>query len=107
MKIFNLSIIWIYLISKIFSNKLQRCGFNLIRRPKRILIKQEESLERSLLSNEDWTPIRIILDYSDIEKNIDKINKKDYDDLKFKIMPKAKEVLEKILKVKRVSNGNM
>ena len=56
------------------------------------------------LKSDHWEPIRIHLDYSFIERDLTKFNKKDLDALKNKIMPKTKEVFENILKVKRIKN---
>jgi len=76
------------------------CGINLLRTPKRILFKNEGEDIRNLKS-EQWEPLRIHLDYSNIENNLGKISANDYNDLKDKIMPKTKEIFEKLLKVKR------
>ena len=42
-----------------------------------------------------------------IENNLDKINKKDFEDLKEKIMPKTKKILESLLSVKRLSTNSL
>jgi hypothetical protein len=86
------------------------CGLSFLKRPKRILVSQENENRRHL-KEETWEPLRIHLDFSMIENNLDKFNKKDLLDLKEKIMPKTKQVLEKLLKVKRLNrlklpNGN-
>ena len=84
----------------------QKCGFDLLKKPKRVLISQENESSRTLL-NTNWTSIKIHLDYSMIENNLDKINKKDFEDLKEKIMPKTKKILESLLSVKRLSTNSL
>lgn len=84
----------------------QKCGFDLLKKPKRVLISQENESSRTLL-NTNWTSIKIQLDYSMIENNLDKINKKDFEDLKEKIMPKTKKILESLLSVKRLSTNSL
>jgi hypothetical protein len=77
------------------------CGIDLLKRPKRILIKQEDESGRSL-QEADWEPLRIHLDFSFIENNVgSKFKMQDFIDLKEKIMPKTQEVFQKLLKVKR------
>ena len=88
---------------KIFHSKSKSpCGIDKIKIPKRTLIKQERENFRILREN-NWEPIRIHFDYSYLENGIGTtINKSDLIDLKEKIMPKTHQVLEKLLKVKRV-----
>lgn len=76
------------------------CGIQYLKKPKRILFKPEDEDSRYLKSN-DWQSLRIHLDFSNIQNNIGKFSVEDLNDLKDKIMPKTKEVLEKLLKVKR------
>jgi hypothetical protein len=87
----------IILFQNIYSHP---CGIQYLKTPKRILFKSEGEDTRHLKS-EDWQPLRIHLDYSSIQNNIGTFSKEDYNDLKDKIMPKTKEILEKLLKVKR------
>lgn len=92
----------------IFNNfyvNTHHCGINLLKRPKRMLVSQENVTMRSLLQ-ESWEPIRIHLDFSQIENNVGRFLKQDLIDLKEKILPVAKEVFQKLLKVKRVL-GNL
>ena len=86
----------------------ERCGFDLLKRPQRKLITQENESSRTLL-NTNWAPIKIHLDYSMIEKDLDngKGNSKDYKDLKEKVMPKTKKILESLLSVKKSTNSLM
>jgi hypothetical protein len=79
------------------------CGINLLNKPKRVLVPQENESMRSL-KEESWEPLRIHLDFSLIENNLGKFDKQDLIDLRDKIMPKTKEVFEKLLKVKRVAS---
>jgi hypothetical protein len=51
-------------------------------------------------SGEEWTPIKIHLDFSEIENNIEKFKKTDLIYLKEKIMSKSKSVFEKIIEVR-------
>lgn len=88
---------------KKLKTKKHVCGTDLVKTPRRIYVKQEEPSYR-ILNEKNYEPIRIHFDFSYIENNLDVINKKDLIDLKQKIIPKAKEVFEKILKVKRLSN---
>lgn len=80
-----------------------RCGIDLLKKPKRVLIKQENE-NRRVLKDGEWEPIRIHLDFSYIENNLGKISKDDLVDLKEKIMPKMQEVFQKLLKVKRIQH---
>jgi hypothetical protein len=79
------------------------CGIDFLKKPQRVLIKQENE-NRMLLEKEEWEPIRIHLDFSYIENNIGRMKKQDYIDLKEKIMPKTQDVFQKLLKVKRIQH---
>jgi hypothetical protein len=94
-------ICFLFIFNTIYVNT-HHCGIGLLKRPKRMLVAQENVTMRSLMQ-ESWEPIRIHLDFSQIENNVGRFLKQDLIDLKEKILPKAKEVFEKLLKVKRVS----
>ena len=76
------------------------CGIGLLNKPKRVLVAQENETKRSL-AEQSWDSLRIHLDYTLIENNLGKFAKQDVIDLKTKIMPRRKEVLEKLFKIKR------
>jgi hypothetical protein len=94
----TLYLIVLFLVLDLYTS--HPCGMEFLKKPERVLLKQENDSIR-MLKSEDWEPIRIHLDFSMIENNIGKFSKKDLTDLKEKIMPKTKEVFEKLLKVKR------
>ena len=79
------------------------CGIDFLKIPKRTLLKQEGENYR-LLKEDKWENLRIHMDFSFIENNIGKFDKKDLIDLKEKIMPKTQEVFQNLLKVKRIQN---
>lgn len=91
------------IILNIKSSIAHFCGISHLNKPKRILVPQENESMRSL-KEENWEPLRIHLDFSLIENNLGKFDKQDLLDLRDKIMPKTKEVFEKLLKVKRVAS---
>jgi hypothetical protein len=78
------------------------CGIEYLKKPKRIFVSQEKDNMRHL-KEEQWEPLRVHLDFSLIENNLGKFKKQDFIDLKEKIMPKTRQILEKLLKVKRIS----
>jgi len=84
------------------------CGIDFLKTPKRIYIPEENSQipSRKLNIETKWEPIRIHFDFSYIENNIkdNTISKNDLIDLKEKIMPKAKEVFQNLLRVRRIKN---
>ena len=75
------------------------CGIGFLKKPKRILFKNNEDVRN--LKSQEWESLRIHLDFSNIKNNLGKFSNDDYLDLKDKIMPKTKEILEKLFKVKR------
>lgn len=77
-----------------------KCGTSLLK-SKRVLTTPLEDTDNRYLSSSVYNKIRIHLDYSFIEKNMDKFNKEDLEDIK-KIMHKAKDIYEKILTVKTI-----
>jgi hypothetical protein len=101
MKIILFSTIICYLLEIVFN----KCGIDFLKKPKRVFLKQQNENKR-LLKEADWEPIRIHLDFSFIENNVGrgKVNKIDLLDLRDNIMPKTKDILEKLLKVKRIQN---
>lgn len=76
------------------------CGLKYLKKPKRILISQEDDDNKRMLKELKWDNIRIHLDFSAIENNLGKFNKTDLIFLRDHIMKKAKSVFEKILKVR-------
>ncbi len=102
----NLNIILKYMIFVFNIGKiLSDCGLKFLKKPQRILVKQNSDIHKTrILIEEKWENIRIHLDYSAIENNIDKLNKTDIRYLQYDIMPKAKEIFEKIIKVRRNTN---
>jgi hypothetical protein len=96
----------LFVISVILKKITTRCGIEKIFEkdggPNRMLIEQEDE-DRRLLLEDDWRPLRIHLDYSYIENNLNNtIHKHDLIDLKERIMPKTQQVFESLLKVKRI-----
>ncbi len=85
------------------SHKNKRCGIDLMKIPKRTLLHQDGESKRMLKEN-NWDNLRIHMDFSFIENNIGKFDKKDLIDLKEKIMPKTQQIFEGLLKVKRIQN---
>ena len=86
----------------------KRCGFEYLSQSKshtQLQVKLAgESIfpnkrSRSLLKH-DYKNLRIHLDYSQIERSLDKFSNEDLEALRTKIMPKAAEIYEKILKIK-------
>jgi hypothetical protein len=100
-KLFHFLFLFFSLLEYVVSHK--GCGIDLLKKPNRVLVKQENENKR-MLTQGDWEPIRIHLDFSYIENNLDRMKKQDYIDLKEKIMPKTAQVFEKILKVKRIQH---
>ncbi len=100
-KLFLFQFIFLFLFELIYSHR--SCGIDFLKKPQRVLIKQEKE-NRRMLTQGDWEPIRIHLDFSYIENNLGRMKRQDYIDLKEKIMPKTAEVFEKILKVKRIQH---
>ncbi len=100
------------------NHKKHFCGIELLKTPKRILIPEEDFNNKSFktikrlnvneLTNTEskWEPIRIHFDFSFIEENLNLklIKEKNLIDLKETIIPKAKQVLESLLNVKRIRN---
>lgn len=78
----------------------RHCGVDFIKPPPRHMIDIQKENLRNLKSS-DWGHIRIHFDFSYLNNNRDKISNEDYKDLTEKIMPKTKEILEKLLKVKQ------
>lgn len=77
------------------------CGVEYLKAKRELTTPLGDQNQR-YLSTTEFEPIRIHLDFSFIENHMNKFNKQDLIDLKEKIMPKTKEVFEKILKVKRI-----
>ena len=77
------------------------CGVGFLQ-AKRELITPIEDKSNRYLAKSEYDNLRIHLDYSFIENNIEKFNQQDLIDLKEKIMPKTKSVFEKLLKVQRI-----
>jgi hypothetical protein len=99
----NIVFIFIFFIAfiiKVFENK-RVCGIDLLKKPKRVLVKQDDSQGR-FLKEDNWEPIRIHLDFSYLENNVGRISKEDMIDLTEKIMPKTQEIFQNLLKVKRI-----
>jgi len=96
------------------TNKKHFCGTDLLKTPKRILVPEAPLPFSSSASAkrygsgepQKWEPMRIHFDFSYIEQKVSEgiIKQKDLNDLKDKIMPKAKEVFEGLLRVKRIRN---
>lgn len=84
------------------SAKNHRCGVDLLKKPKRVLVDVEKDNMRNL-KNSSWEQFRVHFDFSYLNNNKDKISLKDYTDITEKIMPKTKEVLEKLFKVRRLN----
>lgn len=80
---------------------VSRCGLDILK-SKRILVNSIGEKQDRYLSKQTFEPLRIELDYSLIENNLEKINKDDLIYLKEKIMPKTKKVFEELLKVQRI-----
>lgn len=78
----------------------RRCGVDLIKPSEKVMIDMKKDNLRNLKSS-PWENIRIHFDYTYLINHKDKISKEDVTDLTEKIMPKTKEILEKLLKVKR------
>ena len=76
------------------------CGSGFLK-THRVLSKPPGETTR-YLSEDKWESLRIHLDYSFIENNIGKFDKQDLIDLKEKIMPKTAQVLQNLLKVRRL-----
>lgn len=82
------------------------CGYELLKHhiihnPQRVKPIGDDS---RYLASESYEPIRIHLDFSFIERDLSKFKKKDLEALKDYIMPKTKEVFERIINVKRLKN---
>jgi len=92
-------------------SKKHFCGTDLLKTPKRILIP-EEPLSSSLtpkrlnIHGQKWEPLRIHFDFSYISQKVSEgiIKHKDLLDLQEKVMPKAQEVFQRILSVKRIKS---
>jgi len=83
----------------------KKCGLEFLKRPKRILINQgANDKTRYLKEEKNWKNIKIHLDFSSIENNIDggKYKKNDLIVLRDHIMKKAKEVFEQLIQVRPV-----
>lgn len=82
-------------------NSHKRCGVDKIPKDyrKRVMLRQNDQSFRKT-EGTIWQKLRIHFDFSFIEKNIKKINKKDYIALKDKLLPKTKEVFSQIIKVR-------
>lgn len=93
----------IILISVLVSVNSRGCGLEFLKNTKSQLIKPIGD-EGRYLKEDEFEPLRIHLDYSLIENNMHLYNKEDLKSLKEHIMPKTKEVYEKILKVKRLKS---
>lgn len=78
-----------------------KCGIDYLK-PKRTLTNLIDEQSQRYLTKQEFQPLRIHLDYSFIENNMDKFNNQDFVDLKDKVMPKTKEVFEKLLQVQRI-----
>lgn len=77
----------------------RKCGTDFLKAKKAFNTVKEE--EQRSLSSQEFEPIRIHFDYSLIDKDA---NALDFADIRDKIMPKTKEILESLLKVKRIPN---
>ena len=90
------------------------CGTDLLKTPKRILVPEEPlpliTSSKRIMNQpnleQKWESLRIHFDFSYIEQKVTEgiIKQKDLSDLKEKIMPKAKEVFQGLLKVKRIKS---
>lgn len=105
MKIILLIILFSYLLFEVDSH--EGCGLKFLKVPKRKYLSINSSNNKieyrkgNANIDDEWAPIRIHLDYSGIEENKGKFNKTDLIYLRDKIMSKAKEVFEKLIKVRR------
>lgn len=92
----------IILISEIIHTVTSHsCGIDYLK-ARRVLTIPMGDKDQRYLSSSEFDTLRIHLDYSFIENNMDKFKKQDLVDLKEKIMPKTKQVFESMLKVQRV-----
>ena len=98
----NLFMILITIIGSIYS---RHCGAHLLK-ANRELVKAGNDVPKRQLQEAVHSPLRIHLDFSFIDNKIEKFNRQDVIDLKEKIMPKAVQVFQNLLKVKRLS-GNL
>jgi hypothetical protein len=94
-------LIFIQVIFNLYPFVDSRCGLDLLKKPKRVLVEQEIEGDVRNLNSASWKPLKIHLDFSMIENNIGKFDKNDLRDLKERIMPKAQNVLEGLFKVKQ------
>ena len=97
----NISIVLVYFSNTFINSHSHKCGIEYLQ-AQRKLSKIPGDSQNRYLSSAEYEPIRIHLDYSMIENNLEKFNKEDLIDLKNRIMPKTKEIFEKLLKVKRL-----
>jgi hypothetical protein len=80
----------------------KHCGAHLLK-AHRELVRAGNDIPKRQLQEAVHSPLRIHLDYSFIDSKIEKYKKQDVIDLKEKIMPKAAEIFQRLLKVKRIS----
>jgi len=102
--IFICYVFQIILIEKIIC---EMCGLKYLKKPKKILVNQGINDKSRYLKSkqENWENIRIHLDFSPIENNIGKFDKNDLINLRDHIMVKAKNALEKLIKVRPIESN--
>lgn len=105
---FLISLVLVHMLILLSYNSVQSrgCGMDhlLSKHSHKAQLVKPVGEEGRYLSSDSYEPIRIHLDYSFIERNLGKFEAKDLEALKKYIMPKTKEVFEKILRVKRIKN---
>lgn len=84
----------------------RRCGHDHLPRPKLIPNRIYNDLSRQdyarMYAAADWSPIRIYFDYSKLDSQVTEVSIEKVELLK-RLMNRAKEILEKLLKVKRLT----
>ena len=90
------------ILTLIKSHSGKGCGAHLLKQKRELVKTGTEESKRTILE-QSYQPIRIHLDYSFIESKKENFSDNDIIDLKEKIMPKALQVLQSLLQLKRFS----